>query len=788
MKKITLRIVRACALLGLVLSLQLHFIFAESGSPNLPNGFISKTFSDEIGEYRYVVFVPEGYSADKKWPVVLFLHGAGEKGADGIKPISVGLGTALCSTPNQKFIAVFPQSENRRGRHLTGWLAKTVDAQRAARILDQVETEYSIDPNRRVLCGWSMGGYGAWSQASENPDHWAGVLAISGGRVDETLSLTKLAKSQIPVWAIHGNQDALIPFEQSTQLVHSLNELGGNGTVTIVDGIGHDIWRYVFADQRVMDWLAEPEAIDPAKVDQLASNSLLPRRSQFYLDQYTQLEVLPNMISLRMGNNALEVISQGIPDVIPVTALQGQLDDIERTFGTSKESINVKISGVQFECNVAETRLEAISGGRFRTQFALNPLRLKIDSTSLSAGEITASTGRFQIDIGHRRPVVLEVEIQPKVGANGFELVPLRQRFSIADNNWYITPPTDVSVSGATYTKANIITGIVGGLYLQKADVEEAVLGVVPSLLKVVEEELRSREAPKLAKLLWPFPALVPEISISPRQVRTDTQGISLAFDMHVRTSKLDVANQLVSSPPITPGNFDVRNMPASRNLDFGVSLNAIEALGRFAIRDGLAYLNVLDLPDEHLVSLTEPEVLSRVFPDVVDSNSDEIWNVGLRLTDPFTIRAAQQNSPPGQVLIELDVPSVVFEVSSNETSSEATLRFSLKQILRIETIESHGIPQSFAVTWLPDPTVRVHSNSAVTTVHGDEFEELFTQSWTEWSQSQSGTQQSIPRMQFGSAALSLKTFRVQDDVAELTFAPSKTDVSQQVSTTDASD
>lgn len=764
-------LVRPCAVLcWVVFLLSPHVADAEEQPVrDLPDGFQRRTFSDEQGNHPYVVFVPKDYSAEEKWPVVLFLHGAGEKGTDGIRPLSVGLGTALEAHPDKKFLAIFPQCEDLLQRHLTCWLAGSDDGERALRILKQVEQDFSIDPQRRVLSGWSMGGFGAWSLAAAHPELWSGVLTLSGGQTEEPLSLAKLAEYKIPVWAIHGEDDVLIPPDSAMQTVQQLNELGGNGTMTVVQCTGHNVWQYAFADQRVMSFLTRPQSVEPSKISSLTQNEPLPGLSQFYVQHYTQLEILQDLISIRMGNSALAVISQGIPELIPDTALRGQLDDIERRFTANGEQAVVKLTDLQYNGHVINCRLQAISGGRFSVEFQMQPLRLTVGGTSLQIGDEDAKTGEFQIEIGHRTPISFNIEIQPSVDSDGLHLTPIRQQFAIDDGNWFISKPEEIVVHSDTYTKANIVTGIVGGLYLRKSEIESAVLDVIPSLLKVLEEELNSRETPQLARLLWPLPALVPDISIAPGQIRTDPHGLSLVFDIHVRTSKseqIDSLDQLLLNT-----GFRVTELSKTEDLKFNVSLKALEALGQLAIRENLAYVNVLDLPFEGFKRFIQPDVLNSIFPDFVDSQSQEKWDVGLRLVEPFQVRSAARSTQPGVAFMNISAPDVRFEVTNRDTGAERVLHFSVRQGLEVDSVEVNGVPKSFEVRWLPNPKIQTHENGRNTSAQGQEFEKIFTEIWTAWSESLSAGEQAIPRLEFGDAALVLKSFEISDSAAEVTFS-----------------
>ena len=118
-----------------------------------------------------MVFVPHDYTADKQWPVILYLHGSGGRGNDGKLPLAVGLAPVI--TRQEKsfpFITVFPQCEETRGRILTAWSPKNADGKRAFRILADIEQAYSINAKQRILTGWSMGAMepGCWLPKSRS--------------------------------------------------------------------------------------------------------------------------------------------------------------------------------------------------------------------------------------------------------------------------------------------------------------------------------------------------------------------------------------------------------------------------------------------------------------------------------------------------------------------------------------------------------------------------------------------------------------------------------------------
>src|SRR5205823_2722811 len=145
-------------------------------------GFIERTYRDADGaEAKYILFVPHDYAGDKPYPVILFLHGAGETKGGRKMPVEVGIGPAI-KKQEKTFPAfvVIPQSQNRT------WQAGSGDANRALGMLDQVMKDYKIDEKRVYLTGLSMGGGGTWSLAAKYPEKWAAIVPICGFTFSQT--------------------------------------------------------------------------------------------------------------------------------------------------------------------------------------------------------------------------------------------------------------------------------------------------------------------------------------------------------------------------------------------------------------------------------------------------------------------------------------------------------------------------------------------------------------------------------------------------------------------------
>jgi predicted peptidase len=211
-----------------------------------PTGFLDKTLTVDGKSYRYVVYVPRDYSADKKWPVALFLHGAGERGSDGLKQTQVGIGAAIRLYPERyPAIVVMPQCVSGQG-----W--REGMAEMALKTLDKTMSEYSCDESRQYLTGLSMGGFGSWLIAAQHPKRFAAVVPICG-RGD---AATGPALKDLPIWAFHGDADQAVPVSGSRTMVEAIKAAGGTLIkYTEYPSVGHNSWDPAYSDKAMAEWL-----------------------------------------------------------------------------------------------------------------------------------------------------------------------------------------------------------------------------------------------------------------------------------------------------------------------------------------------------------------------------------------------------------------------------------------------------------------------------------------------------------------------------------------------------
>jgi predicted peptidase len=184
-------------------------------------------------------------------PVILFLHGRGESGSDGLAQTTVGIGPAI-RRHRERFpaIVVFPQSST------YGWRGVNLDAAVAA--LDDVEQKFDVDLDRVYLTGLSMGGYGTWHLAVQQPERFAAIVPVCGGFDERTadVPIAEAAKriAAIPHWVFHGDADNIVPVEQSRRMVRALREAGGDVRYTEYAGVTHNSWDRAYAETELWPW------------------------------------------------------------------------------------------------------------------------------------------------------------------------------------------------------------------------------------------------------------------------------------------------------------------------------------------------------------------------------------------------------------------------------------------------------------------------------------------------------------------------------------------------------
>lgn len=233
-------------------------------------GFIDRTATIQGVQYKYQVYIPEDWTPHRKWPVILFLHGSGERGDDGLLETDVGIGTAI-RTDRSTFeaIVVMPQCVKN-----LWWILPPMD-ELAMASLAEATKEFHGDPHRTYLTGLSMGGYGAWHLAQQHPRTFAALVVVCGGirpsptaqkaipalvRVtppDSPQSYADAARrvGKTPVWIFHGSDDKIVPVTESQRMSDAMKQIGAEVHYTEFPGVGHASWNKAYDEPKLFPWM-----------------------------------------------------------------------------------------------------------------------------------------------------------------------------------------------------------------------------------------------------------------------------------------------------------------------------------------------------------------------------------------------------------------------------------------------------------------------------------------------------------------------------------------------------
>ncbi len=194
--------------------------------------------------YKYLVHIPAKTAADGKYPLLLFLHGAGERGNDLNKIRTTNPLAFYKDSLNFPFLMIAPQCPEGQSWNpeILIWL------------LDEIEKKYPVDKERIYVTGLSMGGRGTWALAKKAGDRFAAIVTVCGGVVD-TKDVCMLR--HLPVWAFHGDKDDTVPFEESVNPIKVLQAIGAEAKLTMYPGVKHDSWINAYADSETYEWLLQ---------------------------------------------------------------------------------------------------------------------------------------------------------------------------------------------------------------------------------------------------------------------------------------------------------------------------------------------------------------------------------------------------------------------------------------------------------------------------------------------------------------------------------------------------
>jgi predicted peptidase len=220
-----------------------------------------RVYKQDKASLPYRLMKPAGYKEDGKdsYPLVVFLHGAGERGSDNAKQLVHGVAD-FAKDENRKKYPCFliapqcPTGEVWVYGSLKNLSKKKPDVEAGDLVLALIESlqkEFRIDKKRLYLTGLSMGGYGTWELLCRKPDLFAAGMPICGG--GDVKKADKLTK--IPIWCFHGDKDRAVPVARSREMIKAIEKAGGKPKYNEYEGVEHDSWTQTYRDPKVHEWL-----------------------------------------------------------------------------------------------------------------------------------------------------------------------------------------------------------------------------------------------------------------------------------------------------------------------------------------------------------------------------------------------------------------------------------------------------------------------------------------------------------------------------------------------------
>ena len=206
----------------------------------------AELFSKEVTQVfslNYLKYLPAEYDGSTPFPLVLFLHGAGERGNDLSKLTKHGPPKLVEAGQDFPFVLISPQCPED-----SWWKPDALMA-----LIDEINASHAIDQNRVYVTGLSMGGYGTWALAGDYANRFAAIAPICGGGTRQ--HARRIAQAKIPTWVFHGAKDATVPLEESERLVQFIKRFEGDVTFTIYPEAGHDSWTETYDNPEFFEWL-----------------------------------------------------------------------------------------------------------------------------------------------------------------------------------------------------------------------------------------------------------------------------------------------------------------------------------------------------------------------------------------------------------------------------------------------------------------------------------------------------------------------------------------------------
>jgi poly(3-hydroxybutyrate) depolymerase len=658
------------------------FVAAIAGAlpaAEIGTGFQDRIYRDETGEHKYTVFVPAAYTPLEKWPLLLFLHGAGERGTDPRLPVVGGIGPQIKSRAETfPFIVVFPQCEDVDCRAAVGWRADGPDAQRALRIVDEVEQELSVDRNREVITGLSMGGFGAWSIAAATPSRWSAVVPVAGsGDASKAVSLVNT-----PVWAFHGVKDVSVPPGEDERVVNAVRAAGGRACFTLLPEVRHNILHVVYNDDALYEWMLNPQS-EPRPESFIENAKRPPCLSaagrDFDLPFIPGVEI-PQAIFLQIDPETIGAIAETLPDLVPANALSAKGKNISESRSGLLGRFQITLSGIGYSGSLERVVVTPNDNGWITIAMGLRNITAEVASTQVRGTLISANAGRMDMIVGQQKPVWLTFDVRPVIVGRRVTFEIGSRQFRIPKDDFHVTTP-EVTAKGLPFLRNRVSNAVssqlVSGAYARKSEIEQRVLDAVPKLVQRLEQALEATLSSTRVLGTAPTPAIQPRFRMWPESLRVDHSGISLMLGIVIAQPGLYAEPRPVRS--IEPEVVDLATVPTRRGLTLGFSSALIEGVTASVIDVGAAQMSANDIPLSEFAAFGEASAIAKAVPDLARYGDQLRIRTRLRAVEPVTLRrttdrasADLESSGASPLGYEFKLPHVALTVDIKTSREQA--------------------------------------------------------------------------------------------------------------------
>lgn len=254
----------SCFLCVVLLASSLAGLFPVSAAEDIYSLFDAKVFTASDGlKLNYRIYLPKDYSKDKEYPLVLFMHGAGERGSDN-KTQLMGIQHSFNNSNSRIYdcIVIAPQCPlDKKWVNVSTWydcnystdaIPETPHVKAVVELFEETKKAYSVDLDRVYGTGLSMGGFATWDMAIRHPDMFAAIIPLCGGADNRKAALI----ADLPVWTFHSTDDPTVPHTGTVNMVNSLKAAGNTKVkYTELTNLGHNVWSYAYSNEAIYMWL-----------------------------------------------------------------------------------------------------------------------------------------------------------------------------------------------------------------------------------------------------------------------------------------------------------------------------------------------------------------------------------------------------------------------------------------------------------------------------------------------------------------------------------------------------